>query len=253
MHELERVAHRAFRPLYGDRAIEVGSALCFRVDEAPTTPMLNRAVGLGLEAPASDDEIDAVLTAMDGVDAYVAVSPFAAPADLAIRLDERGLVPGWGWMVFERDLSPVPAGTSSLRVAEVGRGEAAVWAEIVSRAYGLPETAWPFTARATDADGWSCWLALDGDEPVAGAALWSDGTHGYLGFAGTDPAHRGKGGQGVLFAARIDRARELGCRALVTETGERVPGRPSDSYRNILRYGFQERYVVAHRLCERAH
>jgi hypothetical protein len=29
----------------------------------------------------------------------------------------------------------------------------------------------------------------------------------------------------------------------VTETGERVPDKPSDSYRNILRAGFHERYL----------
>ena len=30
---------------------------------------------------------------------------------------------------------------------------------------------------------------------------------------------------------------------LVTETGERVVGRPSNSYRNILRAGFRPAYV----------
>jgi hypothetical protein len=31
----------------------------------------------------------------------------------------------------------------------------------------------------------------------------------------------------------------------VTETGERVPGKPSNSYRNILRAGFAEAYLRA--------
>ena len=43
---------------------------------------------------------------------------------------------------------------------------------------------------------------------------------------------------------RIDRARELGCEAVFTETGELRPDRPSSSYRNILRSGFAELYVV---------
>ena len=252
MHELERVAHRAFRSLYGENAVEAGGALCLRLDEAPDSPMLNRVVGLGLDAPASDDDIDAVLRAMEGVACYVAVSPFAAPADLAIRLDQRGLARGWGWTVFERDSAPVPRVDSALRVIEVGSDATAAWARIVRRAYGLPEAVEPFAARVARADGWSCWLALDGDEPVAGAALWCDGAHGYLGFAGTDPAHRGKGGQAALLAARIDHAGAQGCRSLLAETGEPLPGRPSDSYRNLVRYGFRERYVVAHRMRERA-
>lgn len=35
---------------------------------------------------------------------------------------------------------------------------------------------------------------------------------------------------------------------LVTETGEWRDDRPSDSHRNILRSGFEERYVTANRL-----
>ena len=67
---------------------------------------------------------------------------------------------------------------------------------------------------------------------------------GYLGYAGTAPEHRGKGAQSALLAARIRRARELGCDAVFTETGEQLPDRPSASYRNILRAGFEELYVV---------
>jgi hypothetical protein len=44
---------------------------------------------------------------------------------------------------------------------------------------------------------------------------------------------------------------EAGCRILVTETGELRDDRPSASYRNILRYGFAERFVVANRLRKR--
>ncbi len=36
---------------------------------------------------------------------------------------------------------------------------------------------------------------------------------------------------------------ELGVEVLATETGELVPDRPSNSYRNITRVGFEERYV----------
>ena len=35
----------------------------------------------------------------------------------------------------------------------------------------------------------------------------------------------------------------LGCTLVVTETGERIADRPSSSYRNILRYGFEEQYL----------
>jgi GNAT superfamily N-acetyltransferase len=66
---------------------------------------------------------------------------------------------------------------------------------------------------------------------------------GWLGFAAMLPRHRGRGGQHALLAARIDEARSAGCELLVTETGERLEGRPSASCANILRAGFREAYL----------
>jgi hypothetical protein len=42
---------------------------------------------------------------------------------------------------------------------------------------------------------------------------------------------------------RIREAAARGARIAVTETGERLPDRPSASYRNILRAGFEEMYL----------
>jgi len=42
---------------------------------------------------------------------------------------------------------------------------------------------------------------------------------------------------------RILDAAAAGCHTLFVETGERVPDRPSGSYRNILRAGFREAYL----------
>jgi hypothetical protein len=44
-------------------------------------------------------------------------------------------------------------------------------------------------------------------------------------------------------AARIGAARAAGAAVIVTETGETVEGRPANSYRNILRAGFEPAYV----------
>lgn len=252
MYELELVSHAAYRSFYGPAAIEVAGATCFRLPEAPDSPMLNRVVGLGLHEPATEEQIDEALETMGDATFYVAVSPFAAPSDLALRLDARGLEHGWGWMVFERDASPPPHVTTELRLTEVEPGAAHDWAYVVNAAYGLPEALIDLLETVPGTPGWTCWLALEGDTPAAAAGLWVEGETGYLGFAGTLAEHRGKAGQGALLAARIERARELGCTTLVTETGEQLPDRPSNSYRNILRFGFREQFVTAHRLRRRA-
>jgi GNAT superfamily N-acetyltransferase len=111
-------------------------------------------------------------------------------------------------------------------------------------AYALPVEAEPFVARIVETP-WEAWIAVSDDEPAAAGALYADGNGAYLGFAATVPEHRGKGAQNALLATRIHRARELGCRWVSTETGEQRPGDRSGSYRNILRAGFSEQYVVA--------
>jgi GNAT superfamily N-acetyltransferase len=250
VNDLERVAVTAYLPVYGTDAVVVGDATCLRAPGAPDSPMMNRVVGLGLGRELDEASVDQALQAMGDTTYYVALSPEADP-----RLDDllarRGLEPGWGWTVFERAQLPAPAVTTTLTVVDVDAGSASAWARVVLEGYGLPGACAPMLERVPDDASWHAFLALAGDEPAAAAAVWVDPPNAYFGFAATRPEHRGKGGQGGLFAARIRRALEAGCTRLVTETGERRDDRPSNSYRNILRYGFEERFVVAHRLRRR--
>ena len=216
------------------------------VPEAPDSPMLNRVVGLGAGRPATEADIDEALAAFDpGTSFYVSLAPGARPAALPDWLRARGLQPGWGWMRFRRGIEDPAPGRTSLRVVEAERpAETQAFARVVRESYGLAEAVEPRLARAPEA-GWQCWVAFEGAEPAAAAGLYADGDVAYLGFAGTLAEHRGKGAQSALLTRRIQRARELGCRRLVTETGERDAGRPSNSYRNILRAGFTEVSVTA--------
>lgn len=231
--------------------VEVGGAVVMRWPQAPGVSMLNRAIGLGVDHPASEEDVDAVLGALAGTRFYVAVAPEAGPPALAGWLEARGLVPGWGWMLFGRDLDDPPAARSALRPVEVeSREQAEVFARIVCVGFELPQTLEPVLARAPET-GWLCWLCLDGDEPAAAAGMYVAEGAAYLSFAATLPEHRGKGGQSALLAARLRRAGELGCDLALTETGELRDGLPSNSYRNILRGGFHEIAVTANWLGQR--
>ena len=250
MDELERIALAAYRPVYGPDAIDVAGATCLRAPYAPDSPMLNRVVGLGVDRPVAEAELDEALGAMDDSTFYVGVSPSSDPA-LDRLLEARGLEEGWGWMLFERAPLPAPAVRTPLALGEVTNDDADEWAAVVTAGYGLPEESATRLAAAPGSGGWTAFLARDGDEPAAAAAVWVDPPAAYFGFAATLPEHRGKGAQGALFAARIERALALGCTTLVTETGELRDGSPSSSYRNILRLGFEPRHVVANRLHRR--
>jgi GNAT superfamily N-acetyltransferase len=73
--------------------------------------------------------------------------------------------------------------------------------------------------------------------------VYVSGEYAWLGFGATLPAYRRHGAQNALLARRLAEAAARGARTAVTETGERVPDKPSSSYRNILRAGFHERYL----------
>jgi GNAT superfamily N-acetyltransferase len=235
-------ALRGFAPI----AEEVGGALVTLYPEAPDSPMLNRAVGLGVDVPATEDDVDAVLAAMPaGTTFYVAVAPGARPPELQRWLGERGLEQGWGWMAFRRGVEPLAARPSNLMIREVrGDADVSTFARIVRIGYDLPEALEPVLALAPGT-GWLCLLALDGDDAISAAGLFVSEGAGYLGFAATLAEHRGKGAQSLLLAERIRLAAELGCDVVLSETGELRGELPSNSYRNIVRAGFEEIAVTA--------
>jgi hypothetical protein len=86
-------------------------------------------------------------------------------------------------------------------------------------------------------------MSFDGNCPAGVGALYVKNGYGWTDFGATAPALRRRGSQGVLMAARLERALELGCKKVFTCTGVNVPGDPQHSYGNILRAGFAEDYV----------
>lgn len=228
---------------YGIETASIGGALCTSVGEQTST-MLNRVVGLGLDAPATEKDLDAIESffARQGQPFYVSLNPKAEPADLPGRLQRRGYSNGYAWMKFTRGAEPPPATETRLRVHPVEPDHGAEFGEIVAAGYELE----PFTAAwlaELPRTSWHCYVAYDGEEPVGAAALFLREETGYLSFAATRLEHRRKGAQSALLATRIADAIEAGCTTLVTETGERIPMKPSNSYRNIVRFGFAEDYL----------
>jgi GNAT superfamily N-acetyltransferase len=248
----------AFRSLLAGHAqAEIGGAQCLGFEGAPGSALFNRALGLGLAEPATEaglDEIDAFF-ADRGLAYGIPLTPDAEPPELPDWLEERGFQRGYAWTKFARraesasDLDHLARTT--LRVEEVTADRADAFADVFVLAYGTPEVTRPLLERIPGRDGWHCFAAFDGNTPAATGALFVTGTVGWLGAAGTLPEFRRRGAQGALLAARIAAGREAGCETLVTETGELVDERPGSSYRNLVRAGFQARYVRQNYLSSR--
>jgi hypothetical protein len=208
--------------------------------------MVNRVTGLGLTAPATGADLDeaAAFFADAGVAEWaVALAPAAQSADLHGLLAARGFRAGYAWAKFRRGAEPPPPASTELRVERVDGEGGRDFALVVSEAYGMPAAAREWQAKVPGLAGFRCYVAYDGEEPAAAGALFVDGETGWLSFGGTRAEHRRRGGQNAIFGARIRAAAEAGVRTLVTETGELVADRPSSSYRNILRNGFEVAYV----------
>jgi GNAT superfamily N-acetyltransferase len=236
VNELERIEAQAMRDavvLAGGQAVTTGGALCFSYEHAPVTE-LNRAIPLGPHV-----DVGAVADWFGGRAHAVAVPP--GYVGLEEMLAAHGYEPGYAWMKFTRDGGPPAAAATDLRVEESLDAEA--FALAVAEGFGLPDRPARGLAAIVGTPGWHCFVAWDGDEPAAGGALYADGGEAWVGIAATRPAFRRRGAQGAILAARVSCARELGARRISTETGERVAGRPDQSYRNILRAGFREAYL----------
>jgi GNAT superfamily N-acetyltransferase len=222
-----------------------GAVLAFCL-EGCLDAMMNRVVGLGTALPATPEGVGAALDwfrARRAERFLVHVTPNAQPAELRRWLTGSGLRPFRGWMKFGRGREPVVRPRSSLAVRRAGPELERDFARIACSAFGLPSEAAALTGALCSRNGWHCFVSFSGDTPAGIGALYVADEAGWLGFGATLPEFRGRGGQAAVLAARLEAAFDAGCRTVITETGEAVPGDPQHSYKNILKAGFRELYL----------
>jgi GNAT superfamily N-acetyltransferase len=140
-------------------------------------------------------------------------------------------------------MEPVGDPQTDLEVRQIDEDAAATFAKIVKGGFEWPDPVEPLVACLVGRPNWLHYIAYDGDAPAATAALFVHGEFGWLDFAATLPDYRGRGGQNALIARRIQDATARGVQRLIVETAEGKPDKPSPSYRNIVRFGFETAYV----------
>jgi GNAT superfamily N-acetyltransferase len=235
--DFQRAAPAAFATAQGVEQLEIAGAVCTVFGAAPNLTLANRVVGLGLDEPATDEVFDTVEEFFGRRGAR-----FMVAGDVP-GLERRGYTRGAAWAIFERRSEPYEVRSGSHAVVEAGADRREEFGRVCVTGSGLPGFLGEWFGAAAGREGWHCFLAVDGDVPVGTGALYAEGGAGWLGFGATLAEHRGRGGQSAILAARIARAHELGLSRLVTSTGELVADRPSTSYRNIERAGFELAYV----------
>jgi hypothetical protein len=207
--------------------------------------MFNRAVGLGINSPVSKETIDGLILKYrdKGLKNFCfQLSPEAQPAQAHEWLKSRGLEVRDYWVKGYRSADRNLMMKTDLRIEQIDKSQATVFAEIVCAAFGMPMSLLPVIAAPVGLPGWNHYIAFDGDSPAAAAALMVNGDTGWLGIGGTRAEFRGRGAQSALIARRVSDGSKLGCKIFVAETWKERPDAPNPSYHNMLHTGFVMAY-----------
>ena len=247
----ERIEYAALLSLHEHCPPDARAALGLTLQRAPGvlgagasqdgSVLINRTLGLGVEAPATLDDVRQVV---DGYRAagvpnyFLHIYPSRLQPGVYDELPALGLERARGWRKFERGAAPPPAAKTDLRVERVGVDRAHHFGRIVADAFGMSEAAGPMLAGLAHDSRWHLYVSYEGDSPAGAGALMVDGECGWCEWGATSKAFRQRGSQGAIMSARLQAAIDAGCTRIFTETGEAVPGDPQHSYRNIERYGF---------------
>ncbi len=205
--------------------------------------LLNRALGLGTQKQASAESVQKVAEVYSSREInnyFMHIYEDCLTDDASKLLNSPKFVKKRAWMKFRSD-SPEPIeAKSDLRVEQVGHDKSADFGMIVSKAFGMLDISIPLMAGLANDDRWKLFVTYDGDKPAGAGSLFIYENMGWFEWGATLPEFRRRGSQASIMAARLNLAKELGCKYIFTETGESVEGDPQHSYKNILKAGFRE-------------
>lgn len=231
--------HRELRPEHGATIIEVAGG----VAAWPSTygpPSMDKAIGIALDDPMTAADLDRIeaFYADVGIAPKIALCPITDPSAFRLMAERRYTIVDH-LNVLSRSLDDLPSPTVAVEPAK----DFIDWAALVRRGMGGPEgntlRGETIAVVLGEAPQMSAFVASIDGEPAGGAGLLVDQGIASLFATSVMPAHRRKGVQSALVAARLAHAKKLGCDLAVamTDVG-------SDSQRNLERLGFRVGYTA---------
>ena len=244
---LQRALPPEFQSQYGIQVRSAGSAIMLLASRSSTLT-INRVIGLGLDAPLEQGELDSIVDtfAEAGVERFVIQwSPRAKPAQAPEWFENRGYrLVSSNVKLYRRATPPLEESPEScgLLVEEIGPADAETFERIVATPLGVPDGLGPGVRSAVGQADWKYYLVFDERRPIAGAALFVEGEHAWFGLAATIESDRRRGAQAALLTRRLNDAAALGCTWVSADTIAETPGRRNQSYHNMLNAGFAVLY-----------
>lgn len=218
---------------------------------APRTDMLalNRVWLPGSAPSLRPDVLDEVIAVFREAGAprfVIHWPPAARPANASDWFAERGFRAGHPMAKMFRLTSAgfaTQLGVSGVDIVESGARDGALFGVIAAVGNEAPPFMAPGFNSTIGEVGWRHYFAMDGGRPVAAAAMRIGGDVAWCGFAGTMPDHRRRGAQSALLMRRVRDAAAAGCTWVTCETMADAAERPSPSFRNMTRLGFEVAYL----------
>ncbi|MEZ2131607.1 MULTISPECIES: hypothetical protein [unclassified Sinorhizobium] len=228
----------------------LGTLIALADQSIPSTEF-NRALCLGHSNPATEAELDRAIAWLKNNASpswAIQIPPPVQPDVIGHWMETRGLAKsGNGWAKHHRGANAVrqTSRASSFEVRLADEHDAQEFGHIAHAGFGLPQSTVPWFASLIGRPKWKIFLAYDGDDPIAGGALFLDGDWGWLGIDTTLPGYRGRGAQSALIARRLEAGVAAGATGFTAETGQPPAGEEGKyaSYRNYRSAGFEVAYV----------
>lgn len=224
----------------------IGGGMAFAVPQVPILAM-NRVIGLGFEHSITEEVLETVLNfySQAGVKRFfVQLSPEVVDAHTHSILQASDFRHYNNWTKHFRPVDKeLPIAQGGFPVLELEAEDASPFGELICSCFNWNyERLDQWLNQSIGAPGYKHY-AVQLDQKVVGmGALHIEGVYASMAFAATLPAYRGLGIQQLLLQKRIEVARELGCRYLVSETAEETNNKTVTSARNMRRLGFEIAY-----------
>lgn len=207
----------------------------------------NRTIGIGLDYEITDEQLKEIIKFYEraGVNRFmVQVSPAAFPEKNKELFIKNGFVRHNQWAKsYKKHIDKIEIPESELVIEDLNLSNVEEFDNVIKEAFEFDGGTHLFISRTYKRPGWKHYLARDNGKAIAAASLFTCGKFASLAICGTIPEARGKGAQSLLIARRLNDAFKAGCEIAVVETSEDLPDKPSQSYRNILKAGFETAYL----------
>ncbi|WP_027483063.1 GNAT family N-acetyltransferase [Deinococcus pimensis] len=218
---------------------------------AMPVPTFNPVRGLGLDRPATDADVEALLEVVEASRAQgwgLVVDPRTRPVDLPDLLATYGLGEAFRLLVLYASASTARAalkayGEDGPTTADLTREHRSGAVAVLAEAFGMPDHAAELFPQFMTALDWKGYVVEEEDGLGSAGLLTVLGDMALLHTTATRPRSRGRGGQTALIARRFREGLRVGCEHFFVDV---AAGEGNASRRNLERMGFRAAFEVTY-------